>query len=152
MTKVLKVPRHPEYRHSTKFPVRSTVKYTTLRIQSPDHNVHEIKMASEDGTGRDVTDTEELTQIVRECVRNDKQNISFEPHFVRTTDVVRTTFRSNQFEPQTFSVEVCLSQDRTKTDCFALLVFIPQFLLLLIELALTLRHLLSCYNHSEVKC
>ena len=31
--------------------------------------VHEIKMASEDGAGRDVT--EELTQIVRECVRNE---------------------------------------------------------------------------------
>ena len=34
-----------------------------------DHKVHEIKMASEDGTGRDVV--EELTQIVRECVRNE---------------------------------------------------------------------------------
>ena len=31
--------------------------------------VHEIKMASEDGAGRAVT--EELTQIVRECVRNE---------------------------------------------------------------------------------
>ena len=28
-------------------------------------------LAACDGTGRDVTDTEELTQIVRECVRNE---------------------------------------------------------------------------------
>ena len=32
-----------------------------LRIQSSGHNVHEVKMASEDGTRREVT--EELTQI-----------------------------------------------------------------------------------------
>ena len=42
----------------TKLPVRSPVKYTILRIQSPDHNVYEIKMASEDGTGSYVTDTD----------------------------------------------------------------------------------------------
>ena len=30
-----KVPGHSKYRHSTKFPVRSPVKYAILRIQSP---------------------------------------------------------------------------------------------------------------------
>ena len=41
-----------------KTPVRSPVKYAIVRIQAPDHNVHERKMASEEGTGRDVTDTD----------------------------------------------------------------------------------------------
>ena len=54
MTEVLKVPGHSKYCHSTKFAVRPPVKYVILWIQSSDHNVHEIKMASEDGTGRDV--------------------------------------------------------------------------------------------------
>ena len=48
-------------------PVPSKIRYFTDPV--PDHMVHEIKMASEAGAGRDVT--EELTQIVRECVRNE---------------------------------------------------------------------------------
>jgi len=40
-----------------------------LRIQASDHNIREINMALEDGTGLKVT--EELTQIVRECVRSE---------------------------------------------------------------------------------
>ena len=69
MTKVLKVLGHSKYCHSTKFAVRSPVKYVLLRIQSSDHNVHEIKMASVDGTGRDAKG--ELTQGARDCVRNE---------------------------------------------------------------------------------
>ena len=42
----------------TKFSVRSPVTYAILQIQSPDHNVYEIKMPSEDGTGRGVTHTD----------------------------------------------------------------------------------------------
>lgn len=57
-----------KYRPATKYPVRSQVKYAILQIQSPDHNVHEVNLALEGGTGRGVQDTEELTQIVRECV------------------------------------------------------------------------------------
>ena len=63
MIKILKF-----LRHSTKYPVRSQVKFAILQIQSPDHNVHEVNLALEGGTGRGVQDTEELTQIVRECV------------------------------------------------------------------------------------
>lgn len=37
--------------------MRFPVKYAILRIQSHDRNVYEVKMASEDGTGRGVTDT-----------------------------------------------------------------------------------------------
>ena len=46
------VPGHSKYRHSTKFPIRSPVKYAILRIQSPDHMVHEIKIiiCRNDGT------------------------------------------------------------------------------------------------------
>jgi len=55
---VLKVPGHSKYGHSTKFPVRSRVKYAILQIKSPDHNVDEIKMAREDGTWGDVTDAD----------------------------------------------------------------------------------------------
>ena len=40
----------------TKFPVGSPVKYAMLRIQSHDRNVYD-EMASEDGTGRGVTET-----------------------------------------------------------------------------------------------
>ena len=59
MTNFLKkVPGHSKHCHSTKFPVRSPVKYAIVRIQAPDHNVHERKMASEEGTGRDVMDTD----------------------------------------------------------------------------------------------
>ena len=89
------VPGHSKYRHSTKFPIRSPVKYAILRIQSPDYMVHEIKMASEDGAGRDVT--EELTQIVRECVRNEialqrsGRNTSL---LMRTRDLIASSARS----------------------------------------------------------
>ena len=46
-----------ESSRALKFPVRSPVKYAILRIQSHDRNAYEVKMASEDGTGRGVTDT-----------------------------------------------------------------------------------------------
>ena len=70
MIKVLKFLRHSNYRPARKYPVRSQVKYAILQIQSPDHNVHEINLVSEEGTGRGVQDTrtEELIQVVRECV------------------------------------------------------------------------------------
>ena len=55
---VLKVPGHSKCGHSTKFPVRSRVKYAILQIKSPDHNVDEIKMGREDGTWGDVTDAD----------------------------------------------------------------------------------------------
>ena len=42
----------------TKFPVRSPVKYSTLLILSLDHNVYEIKLAWENETGGDGTDTD----------------------------------------------------------------------------------------------
>ena len=89
------VPGHSKYRHSTKFPVRSPVKYAILRIQSPDHMVHEIKMASEDGAGRDIT--EELTQIVRECVRNEialQRSGSNTSLLMRTRDLIASSARS----------------------------------------------------------
>ena len=37
----------------------------------PVPHVHDINLVSEDGIGRGVQDTEELTQIVRECVGNE---------------------------------------------------------------------------------
>ena len=68
MIKILKFLRHSKYRPATKYPVRSQVKYAILQSLYPDHNVHEINLASEEGTGRGVQHTEELIQIVRECV------------------------------------------------------------------------------------
>ena len=89
------VPGHSKYRHSTKFLIRSPVKYAILRIQSPDHMVHEIKMGSEDGAGRDVT--EELTQIVRECVRNEialQRSGSNTSLLMRSRDLIASSARS----------------------------------------------------------
>ena len=62
------VPGHQNFVIQQNFPSLPSryIRYITdpgLRSQ------HEINMASEDGTGREVT--EELTQIVRECVRNE---------------------------------------------------------------------------------
>ena len=57
--------------------------------------VHEIKMASEDGAGRDVT--EELTQIVRECVRNEialQRSGSNTSLLMRTRDLIASSARS----------------------------------------------------------
>ena len=86
---------NPNYFHSTKFPIRSPVKYAILRIQSADHMVHEIKMASEDGAGCDVT--EELTQIVRECVRNEialQRSGSNTSLLMRTCNLIGSSARS----------------------------------------------------------
>ena len=55
MRKVLKFPWNSKNSHSQNSPSGS--QSNTLRIQSPDHNVYEIEMASEDGIGRDVTST-----------------------------------------------------------------------------------------------
>ena len=57
--------------------------------------VHEIKLASEDGAGRD--DTEELTQIVRECVRNEialQRSGSNTSLLMRTRDLIASSARS----------------------------------------------------------
>ena len=88
-----KVPGHSKYRHSTKFPVWSPVKYAIFSYITdpvPDHKVYEIKMAPEDRSGRDVT--EELTQIVRECVRNEialQRSGSNPSLLMRTRDLIR---------------------------------------------------------------
>ena len=84
---------HSKYRHSTKFPVWSPVKYAIFSYITdpvPDHKVHEKKMAPEDRSGRDVT--EELTQIVRECVRNEialQRSGSNPSLLMRTRDLIR---------------------------------------------------------------
>ena len=55
MRKVLKITWNSKNRHSQNSPSGS--QSNTLRIQSPNQNVYEIEMASEDGTGRDVAST-----------------------------------------------------------------------------------------------
>ena len=56
-------------------------------------------MASEDGTGRDVT--EELIQIVRECVRNEialQRSASNTSLLMRTLDLIASSARSARRE------------------------------------------------------
>ena len=67
----------------------------TAAKETTDHMVHETKMASEDGAGRDVT--EELTQIVRECVRNEialQRSGSNTSLLMRTRDLIASSARS----------------------------------------------------------